>query len=768
MENSKEDSALSVAGAQRLFVDMDGTLAVFTPVDKLETLYQQGYFANLKPIENVVAAVKLVIKEHPEIEVNILSSHLSDSPFALAEKNAWLNKHLPEVDKAHRIFPPCGKEKKDYIPQGLRSSDYLLDDYTKNLMQWEPPARGIKLLNGINHTHGTWQKACVNHDTAPQELCENIVAAMKGETQAMENIVSKTIEGQTTVEVLRQRGDVMMLQWHFPNGSTEYSVHNLNVSQTAVINGSYFDEDEKDTCQERFLKRSESITKAAEKDFSGFSYPHHKGKVFFNEPVGVERQAPQAPDSKPESLQRPEPPISAPKTLERISSFVREIRLQQSSMGGEQYFGYRNGAQETDGFDTLSDLIENNEHYRQADVAAEHTQDFNVCSLYYSDGSVTRIKGSEYHVDFAKMQAEKLSEFVDGYLKQSTASNTQAASQPAAASYHPARHRVTDRQIEIAKNTDLVAYLQARGYELTTGSGGWHRWKEHPSFSVNDDGRWAWHSQNIKGGPIDFLTKCENMSFVEAVEALSGSTNTYVPNLAAKRKEHVEEPKPPMKLPPADEKGARAKAYLTKTRGLDPQIVKELMADKLIYESGDYHNVVFVSYDKYGTPKYAAQRGTLTAAEKPFKRDVLNSDKSYGFQLRGTSTSKVAVFEAPIDAISHKCIQKIFKQDYNSINRLALGGVSDKALERYLQDNPQITQITFATDNDEAGHSAATGFMQKYKDLGYTVSRMTPRAKDFNEDLLNIRQELAAEQTQQQAHEADEALEEPAIELELG
>jgi len=43
---------------KRLFVDMDGTLAVFTPVNQLETLYQEGYFANLKPIDNVVGAIK--------------------------------------------------------------------------------------------------------------------------------------------------------------------------------------------------------------------------------------------------------------------------------------------------------------------------------------------------------------------------------------------------------------------------------------------------------------------------------------------------------------------------------------------------------------------------------------------------------------------------------------------------------------------------------------------------------------------------------------
>ena len=70
---------------QRLFVDMDGTLAVFTPVDTLETLYEKGYFLYLMPQHNVVNAVRSIIMHNPEIEVFILSAYLSDSAYALQE-----------------------------------------------------------------------------------------------------------------------------------------------------------------------------------------------------------------------------------------------------------------------------------------------------------------------------------------------------------------------------------------------------------------------------------------------------------------------------------------------------------------------------------------------------------------------------------------------------------------------------------------------------------------------------------------------------------
>lgn len=165
---------------QRLFVDMDGTLAVFQPVTKLETLYEQGYFFDLKPNTNVVEAIRN-ITTNQEVEVYILSSVLSDSEYALEEKNAWLDKYLPEISRDHRIFPPCGQDKKDYIPDSIRRNDYLLDDYTTNLLLWQPPARGIKLLNGINHSSGTWRYDRIRYDKTAGIIEKDILSVMQGQ-----------------------------------------------------------------------------------------------------------------------------------------------------------------------------------------------------------------------------------------------------------------------------------------------------------------------------------------------------------------------------------------------------------------------------------------------------------------------------------------------------------------------------------------------------------------------------------------------------------
>lgn len=160
--------------SRRLFIDMDGTLAEFKPTKKLEDLYEQGYFINLKPFSEVVEAVKQLYLEDNNIEVFILSAVLSDSQYALQEKQEWLDQYLPEIDSDHRVFCACGTDKKLAVPDGIRVNDFLLDDYTANLKDWEPPAIGIKILNGINDTNKSWQGERVTRFQEPEMIKNSI------------------------------------------------------------------------------------------------------------------------------------------------------------------------------------------------------------------------------------------------------------------------------------------------------------------------------------------------------------------------------------------------------------------------------------------------------------------------------------------------------------------------------------------------------------------------------------------------------------------
>lgn len=165
---------------KRVFVDLDGTAAKFTPIDTLEILYQRRYFLNLEPIPNVVKAIRILQAQAAKIEVFILSSYLFDSKYALQEKNEWINKFLPEFDYNHRVFCPCGTSKNVVVPEGVGATDYLLDDYTHNLVEWGPPGIGIKLLNGINHSKETWKGSCISAENSPYLIVRKIIDVTEG------------------------------------------------------------------------------------------------------------------------------------------------------------------------------------------------------------------------------------------------------------------------------------------------------------------------------------------------------------------------------------------------------------------------------------------------------------------------------------------------------------------------------------------------------------------------------------------------------------
>ena len=201
-------NGVHITDKQRLFVDMDGTLAEFKTVDTLETLYEKDYFINLKPNENVLGAIKQLIADN-DFDVYILSAYLTDSRYALEEKNAWLDKYLPELPQEKRLFVPCGTDKSVAVPGLIRPDDYLLDDYTKNLSEWEPPAKGIKLINGINHTNGTWQGDKIQFTHAPEELSSMISDVMKGWTHFYEDrIVTDSVTMHSTENDSKDEYDI--------------------------------------------------------------------------------------------------------------------------------------------------------------------------------------------------------------------------------------------------------------------------------------------------------------------------------------------------------------------------------------------------------------------------------------------------------------------------------------------------------------------------------------------------------------------------------
>ncbi len=275
----------------------------------------------------------------------------------------------------------------------------------------------------------------------------------------------------------------------------------------------------------------------------------------------------------------------------------------------------------------------------------------------------------------------------------------------------------TQEQIDRANQADLVSFLQAQGEQLER-AGNEYRWKRHDSLTVRAN-KWYRHSQSKGGGSVDFLMEFFGKSFTEAVEALIGEKGNGKP-------EQTAPPSLEFRLPQRSTTAEQVKRYLTEARRIDEDVTGFFISTGDIYEDAAHHNAVFVGRDEDGIPRYAHSKGTAGS----FRLDVKGSDKAYNFSYPGEG-EKLFVFEAPVDLLSFLCL---FKKGWRERSYLSLGGVREKALVRFLSDRPSIKTIFLCLDNDAAGNDACSRLV-KLMPEGYTVNRLAPLFKDWNEVL---------------------------------
>lgn len=112
-----------------IYLDMDGTLAVFKNAEIFEDFFTPGFFYNLKPQRNILSATKKLYENEKEfgIRVYTLSSIIKGHKTARTEKNNWLDKYFPELPKSRRKYTMVGENKADKIKDPSHS--ILLDDF---------------------------------------------------------------------------------------------------------------------------------------------------------------------------------------------------------------------------------------------------------------------------------------------------------------------------------------------------------------------------------------------------------------------------------------------------------------------------------------------------------------------------------------------------------------------------------------------------------------------------------------------------------------
>ena len=142
----------------KIFLDLDGTLAKFNVPNALERFdKEEGFFKNLGAYKGIEVVNELARDNALFI--------ISASPNEQADKDKmiWIEKFLPNINVNNITICRIGENKAQIIQNKynitINEQCYLLDDYTKNLNEWENfGGKGIKRITKVaDNSTKKWQ-----------------------------------------------------------------------------------------------------------------------------------------------------------------------------------------------------------------------------------------------------------------------------------------------------------------------------------------------------------------------------------------------------------------------------------------------------------------------------------------------------------------------------------------------------------------------------------------------------------------------------------
>ena len=296
--------------------------------------------------------------------------------------------------------------------------------------------------------------------------------------------------------------------------------------------------------------------------------------------------------------------------------------------------------------------------------------------------------------------------------------------------------RITDEQKERANLVNLPQFLMSHGFDLKK-VGKEYVWKEHDSLHIKDNGpgecgQWFRFSENKGGDNIGLLREYMDMSFIDAVEALTGELidRTYTPSRTYESKP-VQQTARELSLAEADN-CRRVFAYLCKTRGLDYDMLSALVKKGVISQEEKTGNVLFKYFDTDGKVIGAEKVGTST--EHKFKGIATGSVGGHGFEVvRGTG-EKAFFFESAIDMLSYL---QMHSKELDNCRLVSMMGVKPSiVLDTMLRHNIAAENVFLCSDNDTAGNEFAQRLQEQYPDMKRIITPDT--YKDWNDMLRGI------------------------------
>ncbi len=143
---------------KKIFLDLDGTLAKFNVPNALERFdKEEGFFSKLGAYKGIEIVNELAKNN------NLFVISASPNEQADKDKMIWLEKFLPNININNITICRIGENKAKIIQDKynivINDNCYLLDDYTKNLNEWESfGGKGIKRITSVaDNSTKKWQ-----------------------------------------------------------------------------------------------------------------------------------------------------------------------------------------------------------------------------------------------------------------------------------------------------------------------------------------------------------------------------------------------------------------------------------------------------------------------------------------------------------------------------------------------------------------------------------------------------------------------------------
>lgn len=300
---------------------------------------------------------------------------------------------------------------------------------------------------------------------------------------------------------------------------------------------------------------------------------------------------------------------------------------------------------------------------------------------------------------------------------------------------------------QMKKDIPITEYAASLGFTLVR-KGRFFSTKEHDSIMIDPASNTyrQFSKSSRKKSVIDFSMDFENKSRKKAMRDLMAIWKqrqgiAHIPVLAKVSPPEKPQDKKDFHLPERDRNHRQVYAYLTKTRGIEKEIVRDFLHKKLLYQEKEHKSCVFVGYDYEKKPVFASMRGTLT--EKKFVGDVEGCDYQQGIYLNNGQKT-LLVTESAIDCMSVMSLLLLHENNPDKSNYLVLNGAKKLApLFYHIQNNPNINRVILALDNDRAGREGAQmarAMLHSMNFRGEILDALPQTKKDWNDELQHWKQ----------------------------